>query len=226
MPYAPHIRMTASGHFGGASANYEQFSFSLALEGSSLGGFDSDGALQLMADTRMDVATFFNGPIRFPANAVLDEVKFASIGPDGAYTDDAVIIPAVTPGSGSDAPQFPSQVALAISLQTERRGASGRGRFYVPAPQVAIMSTTGTMAVPDQERCVGAAEGLLNAINNAPNLDINGPRFQVVVASSKGFNSPVTRVRVGKALDTIRSRRRSLEEAYLSVPLAPVSPGG
>lgn len=115
---------------------------------------------------------------------------------------------------------FPPQVALAISLVTDRRGASGRGRFFIPAPLTTVNSTSGQMGTPQQENVVGNAKILIDALNNAPNLDVNGPRFRVVVASSKGFLSPVTAVRVGKALDTIRSRRRSIPEAYLALSVA------
>jgi len=220
MPYAEHVRMTAIGAFGSGLAEYEQFAWTLSLAPSSLGGFSSAGARELMDDTAADVGAFHASGISLPGSVRLKEVKFALIGPDGTYVEDAYIVPQPRSGSGQEAAQFPPQVALAISLQTERRGASGRGRFYIPAPLTTVSNTTGQMGTPQQENVLAAAVTMINAVNNAPNLDVNGPRFQVVVASSKGFLSPVTAVRVGKALDTIRSRRRSIPEAYLAAQIA------
>jgi len=53
---------------------------------------------------------------------------------------------------------------------------------------------------------------LLTSLNNTPGIDVSG--LQVVVASTKGFNTPVTGVRVGRVVDTMRSRRRQLPETF------------
>jgi len=57
------------------------------------------------------------------------------------------------------------------------------------------------------------AATMLSDINNAPGYDSGGAPT-VVVASTKGYNTPVTGVRVGRVMDTIRSRRRQLSESY------------
>ena len=49
-------------------------------------------------------------------------------------------------------------------------------------------------------------------MNNRPGVDFSD--VVVVIASTKGTNSPVTAVRVGRVPDTIRSRRTALPEGY------------
>jgi hypothetical protein len=52
---------------------------------------------------------------------------------------------------------------------------------------------------------------LINSLNGS--IGFGG----VVVASSKGYLSGVTGVKVGRAVDTIRSRRSDLPEGYIAV---------
>jgi hypothetical protein len=52
----------------------------------------------------------------------------------------------------------------------------------------------------------------VNNLNNWPAADVNDPK--VIVASSKGYNTTVTGIRVGQAFDTIRTRREDLMETY------------
>jgi hypothetical protein len=51
-------------------------------------------------------------------------------------------------------------------------------------------------------------------VNNQPGFDQNGN--VVVVASTFGALTPVTAVSIGRVLDTMRSRRNALQEAYQS----------
>jgi hypothetical protein len=89
---------------------------------------------------------------------------------------------------------------------------------FLPAPQLAVLSGTG---LADAIAIAGVRDAfatLVANLNNAAGLDANVSK--VTIASSKGFNTDVTGIRVGRALDTIRSRRTSLDEKYTD--LAPV----
>jgi hypothetical protein len=103
-------------------------------------------------------------------------------------------------------------VALAVSLNTNRRGASGRGRFYLPCPHLAL-GNDGLITANDATSMRGSLQTLLNLLNNVSTTP-QGDAYQLVVASSKGFLSGVTHFRLGRAFDTMRSRRRSLPETY------------
>jgi hypothetical protein len=213
VPFAPHLRLSAIGHLGDPGAG-EDFVFTIsigtpqgipALPASGWDGYASDCANDLRA-------FFKQATTHVSGRAVLREAKLAFIGADGRYTRDPYLVPiADGAGAGSDQGQTLPQAALAVSLVTERRGPSGKGRFYLPMPVLPI----GFSLLADQAQCqevaVNAAQLIAN-LGNAPGWDVDSGG--VVVASTKGFNTPVTGVRVGRVVDTIRTRRRSLSESY------------
>lgn len=204
MPVAAHRRLTFSGFFGTATAPYEEWSFRLNL-GVGEGGGD---AAALATAARDAFGTHLAPFIR--SWATLTEVKYADIAAGGLYAGDPVIVEAsIAGGAGAAGSQAP-QVALAVSLDTELRGASGRGRFYLPAPGVALASADGLVGAAEIQSVANASAAFLGAINSPAGFG------NVSIVSYKGSVQPVTSVRVGRALDTIRSRRRSLPETYTS----------
>lgn len=211
MPYAQHLRITASGVFGTGPLGGEQWSWRLNLS-DPVASEDPVDDQDQADDIAADVAAFHGRAGSWiSANARLLEVKCARIGVDGKYLDDPRIVTMDQAGGGG-ALVYPYQVALAVSLGTERRGATGRGRFYLPGPTIPFAVNTGQVsAIPAQEVRDSVVQ-LVQDINDQPGLDGVAPR--VVIASSKGYNSDVTTVRVGRVLDTIRSRRTSVDEAY------------
>lgn len=221
MPFAPHTRVTAIGTLGTGA---DRFSYGLNL------GFTGAPAALPQAGlediTASIKAMHKRATSGVSADAVLTEVKFASIGADGKYTADPVVI-AVTGGAGGGNNAFNQvlpQSALAVSLMTDRRGPSGKGRFYLPMPAFATAGANSfqiTQANADGVR--DSVQTMLNEILNAPGLDNVNNELDpvVVVASTKGFNTPVTGVRVGRVVDTIRTRRNALSENYTTI--APVA---
>lgn len=202
MPYEPHSRLTFSGIFGPASLPLEEWAFRL-----NMGPWTVQDVTAGLAAARDAFATHL-AP-RVNSIARLTQVKVASIGADGKYVSDAVVLEADVPGTGTINTSTPLQITQAVTLDTARRGPTGRGRFYLPAPdtgietQARVFSTTVTQTLADSAAMFISA---LNAI----------PEFQdVVIASSKGYLSPVTHVRVGRVPDTMRSRRRSMDEDYV-----------
>ena len=141
------------------------------------------------------------------------------IGADGKYVEDARVVNVTdTMGGGAEtngAAYARAQTALAVSLVTGRRGPTGKGRFYLPCP-TALHDDTFLISAAAAEGVRASAVTLINDLNNLPGLD-SFPSFGVVVASSKGYNTPVTGVRVGRVVDVIRSRRSSIAEAYTTV---------
>jgi hypothetical protein len=108
--------------------------------------------------------------------------------------------------------RYPLQVAFVVSLNTARRGPTGKGRCFLPCPGMALFPSDGlTDAATAQAAAVSFAQ-LVSDLNNVPGIDGVAPK--VTIASSKGYNSDVTSVRTGRVFDTMRSRRRSQEELY------------
>jgi hypothetical protein len=205
--------MTCLGRLGVGTG--ERFSYGLALAppgGLQEGAFLSPNAA-VWADFAADAVSFHAAPAALVSGrAVLETVKFAAIGPDGKYTEDPVIVDvADTPGGGGTFNATLPQAALVMSLGTARRGRSGRGRFYLPMPSVNFLDDL-RLSVAQQDAAEAALAAHILNLGNQPGVDVLN--LQVMVASTKGFLSPVTSVRVGRVVDTMRSRRRSLDEAY------------
>ncbi len=206
-PAPAHRRITFSGEFQSfTDPAYEQWSFRL-----NLGIGETTPALELMATTGADA---YGAHLKqlFPSHVKLLEVKAAEIGPDGRYASAPAIVVRPTPGTGP-AVNLPPQVCVAVSLVTERRGASGRGRFYLPTPSFIPLASDGRISQANAQTITNQAAAFLSALNGPAGFG------NVVVASTKGFTTVVTAVRVGRVLDTIRSRRTSIDELH-TVPLA------
>ncbi len=216
-----HLRLTLSGEFQGHSnaAVYERFSFRVNMSDPgdvSSSRFSADG----LADVVADCTAFFGSPgAAISADCRLREVKWAKIGPNGLYRADPLIAAVNTPGGGGPGLRYPPQIALAVSLQSATRGPRGKGRFYLPGPSLAFDPSDALIAAAAAGGVRDAATAWLNNLNAWPGIDANDPK--VTIASTSGINSDVTGVRVGRALDTIRSRRGDLPEGY--TPLSVVA---
>jgi hypothetical protein len=101
----------------------------------------------------------------------------------------------------------PLQTALCVTLTTARAGASGRGRFFLPHRQMAL-GVDGLLSVAAADLMADTCKTFVNSVNAIASLG------QVVVASGRGFLTPVTGLRVGRVADTMRSRRKDQIEDY------------
>lgn len=211
MPYALHSRLTFSGIYGSTASPFEAWSFRLNLGPITVGDVPTS-ALEAARDSWI-----LNVSGGVGSAARLTEVKHARIGIDGRYTDEPDILPCDNPGGSPTNIIYPPQIAMCVSLITATRGASGRGRIYIPNP-IFQVNGSGLLVETDAQGYATRTATFLGDINAIGNF---GP---VVVASTKGFNSVVTEVRAGRVLDTIRSRRRSMDEAYgAEVPVSQVA---
>lgn len=213
MAFAIHNRVSCIGYLG--APNQEMFSYGFNI-GVTQNVIPSQGP-EILQDIVDDITAFHGRANTHISNgAVLTMVKFAQIGADGKYTKDPVIFTVNQAGGVTSNQAFTlPQSALAISLGTARRGPTGRGRFYIPLPVLDVDAADGFRFNPNVALAIrDSAATLLNDVNNAPGIDYFGTEPEVVIASSKGYNTRVTTVRVGRIVDTIRSRRNQLAEIY------------
>lgn len=225
MPYRPHYRVSAIGRLGNSGEIF-QYGVNMAPNGGSgtAGGLEDTASFNedAWADVADDIRTFHgSAALNLASYAVLTHVKVARINALGKYDDmDPLIFDiADQPGAntlGTQAQTLP-QAALAVSLVTARRGPTGKGRFYLPCPVVLIETSDLRLTAGQATAFATAAAGLITNLNNAPGIDVT--EMAVCVASTKGYNTPVTGVRVGRVVDTIRSRRNRLVENH-STPVA------
>jgi hypothetical protein len=208
MPYVPHIRVTMSGTLGSA-VDGEAFACGFQIGGEGTDAVVAFPVPQQMEDVSAACQLWFSRATSSIWNtAKLTQVKFAIIGANGLYAGDPYISTFLQVSGASSSNTHPFQVSRVITLDTARNGPTGRGRFYSPAPTGSVESDGSQQAAVALE-AAGSAKTLISDVNIA----LTGAA-RVVVASSAGYNSSVTSVRVGRVLDTVRSRRTSLREGY------------
>lgn len=196
----------------------ESFTWTLSLRPVNFGNAAPDVVPQGVIDA---VTTFHTAPeVAAGAGARLTTIKLNEIGTDGRYVSDGDTVQhdfeTSIPGVGTS--NLPAQIANVVTLRTAaQRGRASSGRFYYPATG-RVVSSDGRLSAATAAAVAVDATTLLNSLNAAL------PDWQVAVMSSIGTGTtrPVTHVEVGRVLDTMRSRRRSLEEERaVGLPLAP-----
>jgi hypothetical protein len=169
-----------------------------------------------------------NGPGVVISNQVaLTKVKVSWVGADGKVVRDATggfaQGEALTNLRGGKNGVYPSQMSLAVSLQSAFPGPSGRGRFYCPGVASKVL-VNGKMTPTDADAIAVPMKAFLDQCNTVLSANGVGP---IVVASGGSIvkSTPpalrkVTSVRVGDRFDVIRSRAGQLDEIYISKPVA------
>jgi len=215
MPYSkPFLRYVCSGTL----FTSEQWSYSMAFvnkDDATPGTPPATVPMSIVNATNI----FFTSTGLISQNVSLDTIKLNQIGTDGKYTEADTVqydFSPVTKGASSTGTA--PQVALAITLDTGlRRGRASRGRFYLPTPGYQA-SPTGGLSNSQQNAVLASVTTYLTALNAA----MVGYRLGVVSDLGSGTQHYVTNARVGQVLDTIRSRRRSIPENYVTSTTIPV----
>lgn len=102
---------------------------------------------------------------------------------------------------------LPYEVACAVTMQTDHRGSSGRGRFYLP-PFSTIATTAGGLYDTSVRDSVGAAlKQYLDAIVEGT------PYLPLVVSPRRLILNDVKQALIGRVPDSQRRRRRNQDEA-------------
>lgn len=221
MTYLPHWRVTFKGGFraGNSGEGYEEWNTSLALKPGLIRDWGTD-AQDVVQDLCNDFMTLLVDlePL-VSASTYFHEVRMDAIGPNGKTTQDAVFArPPIENWAGQGLPVLPPQCAVVLTLDTKVRGRSRFGRMYLPLLGCTV-SSDGLMGVPLATRIATAGQKFINNAGNTPNVDLD---FAPVVASGVGNGSlhEIRSVRVGRAIDTMRSRRRNLDEGYVTLDVS------
>lgn len=221
MPAPSHYRATFKGVFRATPGGepYEQWNTSVAL---SAGGDLSTASRQQIADDLRDdfAAWCTTTESNFAGNTYFTEVRLDHVGDNGRIDTDAVFSQVSGAGATYSSGQafLPPSCAVVLTLDTGGRGRSRFGRMYLPLLKVRV-GDDGCMPQITQDEILGSCRTLLTNISNLPGIDAGAG---VVVASGAGAGAlkPVQSIRVGRVVDTMRSRRRSMEESYRSVSLS------
>lgn len=237
MPGPSHLRVTLSGTFGPVASPMETWSTGLNVAQnfpSPFGYTEFPDAAKVDAVVAAANAWFTRPTSLFSSYQHLRQVTVALINDQGrtvVNTSGAYVQskrqtgPTVGPTASS---LHPYQVALVASLNTQRVGAVGRGRMFLPVHSGAL-GTDGRLSVADVTGVAASLTTFIQALNSTlvypSNVTPEGPQPRVVVSSGGSVklgippaNYAVTSVRVGRVFDTMRSRRRSQVEEYVAGP--------
>lgn len=218
--------------FGGPLYSLDEWSCTLRLSpGFGAGDLETEqtacNAIAAALSTR-----FTGGAAVIQNKASLAWVKLNRVGTDGKYIRNVTVrkdvSPVATPSGSSTA--MPPQVALAATLTTDAaRGLASKGRIFLPAPNAPGDTNTGRLQAAQALAAANFVAAMINDINNVPgvgNVCIFSKGSTKPGANLPGVSRSVNGVRVGLALDTMRSRRHRLPEAPVVATTAIVLPEG
>lgn len=214
MPVPTHFRFTVRGDFLNSPEHFS-FGFHMTRE---VGGAD-DVELEAIDETAVSTALdtmISSGSSAFGAAVKVTDWRAYVIGTDGRMEGDPLIVDVSTDdikGTGTD--RYPPQIALVATFVADNRGPARFGRFYLPSPAVVL----GTNLRLSDANASGYAEsvtqflkGVSDAIDFPLTTSSEGCNVSTRGGAGAGTIQPIDHVEMGLALDTLRSRRRSLDE--------------
>jgi hypothetical protein len=211
MPVPTHFLFTFRGDF---TSTPEHWSFGIRYRRDQPAGADAG-----IGDVDKDAVstacdTFFGSSFgRIPNNVKMTDWRLYVIGTDGKAQGD-IHVQDVSADSiqGADAPKYPPQVALAITKVSDDRGLARLGRFYLPtnAPLASDQRLSVSEATATHDAVVAFLKGISDAID-LPGF-VNSSAAVNISSRGAGVLQEVDHLEVGRVLDTLRSRRRSMLE--------------
>jgi len=212
------LLITFKGIFGTTAAPVERWQTSLTVKpNGDFGGTvpTAAQALQIATDAGGSFGVQVMTILQPSCRLIQTDVRF--IGDDNKQPKDAngafIGQAAYNQDVGSTvqgSPYYPYQSAIVASLLTSRAGPTGRGRMYLPAPQYPL-GADGLIPAANVASIALRIQALINAVNTSVGVVL--PTYDdVSIVSTMGHTTKVTGVRVGRALDTHRSRRGDLLE--------------
>lgn len=125
-------------------------------------------------------------------------------------------------GLGPAGEVMPSQNAVAVSMTggTYPNGTPVKGRFYLPGVATTFLDpANGKLTQAAHEGIAFSVHRFLANIKTLGHVPNVWSRWAPKHGSTTGFFRPVTQLRVGDRVDTIRRRRNSAPELYSIQPL-------
>lgn len=214
----PHFRITARFDLGtSASPELEEATCTLAFKRDT--ALSASGRQDYVDDAFADWAAFvIDGSAKISNTVLLRECRLYHIDNTGHIDEDPAISTGEPVRGIAAGPYHPYQCSTVVTLVAGVRGKGRLGRIFLP-PSCLPIGQDGSIASGPHSDAVGSVATLLNALGNAPALDVG---WGLVVAGHTGTGTlrDVTSFRVGRVMDTQRRRRRSLPEAYVSQDLS------
>jgi hypothetical protein len=160
--------------------------------------------------------TYFSNGSMLSNKAKLQVIKLNNIGPDGRYVQPYTVeYEYPTPVAGGSSAKPPAQNALAVSTTTGfSRGRAHQGRWYLPIPG-AVLADDGRIDPTATSYILQSSRAFVTQLNAALS-----PWVASVVSNvGPGEQRTITGLKVGRVMDTIRSRREKFDEDYVIGPV-------
>lgn len=145
----------------------------------------------------------------FSTETVFSNVTAYKVSVLGLATEIAVA-PFAATAKGTSSATAPLQLALVVTLLTDNVTRSGRGRLFLGGLSLDLIGAGARLTALSRDRMATSMGEFYKQIrdDNADPDDIRA----VVVSPTKGQSFVIRRVTVGDVLDTMRSRRKGIQE--------------
>jgi len=216
--------------FGGNTVGgHEQWQCGLRFDGHGAlpdvvveAGFNAVSVEDIYHEVALLIQNGMSGA-RYDQHTSLEFAKLAWIKTDGNYKTDAREYRSHTVGQMTTTMTTPPQLAVAVSLWSGTKiGHANRGRFFLPMPNEwasAVDATSGMVYQAGVLALTGLVQPMLESIKGEvatvqvpAQLSIFSPKTPKSVAVLTPSHKHVTKMGIGRTIDTQRSRRRSLPE--------------
>lgn len=205
MAYAPHVRVQWGGTIydapvGGNAVEIWSNTLSLA----DVGAATAEAAQGAIASSIKAFHSRLDTGIS--ANCAIEYVKVNRIDAAGHYAEDTTNVVYDT-ARGALGTKNIIQGSLRVSIDDGSRNPRARGGWYIPCFGRAV-GTDYRLSTANRDEVLSSTGTLLTELNNIPSISV------VVASSVDGSLRTVSRLRVGRVVDVIRSRRNALLEDY------------
>lgn len=157
--------------------------------------------------------TFFDtGTSQVPNNAIATDWRAYQIGTNGRMEGNPLVVDLAGENiDGGGGMVYPPQVCVVVTTVAVNRGAARFGRFYLPTR--AAVGTDSRMSAVNAADLATAASTFMKSVSNAIDLeDLTSSEGLNISTLNGGTKQTIDHLEVGRALDTLRNRRKSLVE--------------
>lgn len=121
--------------------------------------------------------------------------------------------PAVT---GTVANKYPPQICCAVTTVGANRGPGRFGRFYIPT--ACVLDNDMRISANNATNIANTCSTFMKAVSNAIDLPLTSSSEGLNISQSGGAGArqAIDHIEVGRALDTLRNRRKSLLDERVS----------
>lgn len=150
------------------------------------------------------------------ANTIYTDVKLYDLDPATGRAASVVQSTFNASAAGNAGTTMPTEVALAVTLETGAPGRSNRGRIFLGGFGVGAVDPLTGRLKPTEHFAFAQAFGAFLAFSRDQTADVDAYR-PVVYSRVKATARPITRVTIGNVFDVQRRRRNGLIEVRQGV---------